>query len=792
MELSCRHFSVVLCLWLSAISASLRWTFVLGQQPPDICQSSETLKLLLSLPFPNIVSQFHPSWVEGPNILPAALLAEEQINNSTYLLPCHKLELIVVDGGCDVAATTAVNTTIGLFNDTGVIGMIGPGCSASSIQAAHVMNQPEIELVQVHGGGSYLLENRTIFPNSIGILGSTQSFVDLSLALIDVSGWHNIAILYESNRVYYHSTKELFVENIKEKNVNILFDSPVYPKFYQLDGVRSSLARIVFVFTAPSHSLRIMCLAYHMGMIYPAYQWVLISRRLDDFISEIAMLSNNEQYTYQNKVYNCSTGVILDTSLNRTFFLSYKLTPVNKNETRFVNLSFSQLNKLYHEKVRAHDASQTYWAYYFYDAVWAWAIVLHRMTFNNSKMFDNFQYGNKTLANLILKEFYADDFEFKGMSGLIKFNSSNGYDNRPSNLYQIFDGKETLMAFNNGTRIVMINESLEIIPDSFKTIIDISSTPLIVFFASLQFLWFFIVVFLHLLTVLHRDSKSVKASSPKLSQFAFVGTYLLLFACMLFLFLHVKEHSDSVSEQICHAVWVWFFPISFTLTIGTVAVKTWRLYRIFIHYLNPGPLISNTALSTMLIVLLSVDVIIAVMWTATDPRKIINVKKIVENGPALELVIIRRCRSQYYETVWIVIMMLSKIFLLVPMVLLTLLTRHIPNKSFATTTLQIFSYIFSSVFVVGFALHFFFQYFSNILNPDLRFAVLYITLNSIIFLYIVCVFVPPLAPFIQSKIRDTKRQLKDFKTPLRRRKKLFNGKQDDKERERKTSADALL
>ena len=765
---------------------------MLGQQPPDICQRSETLKLLLSLPFPNFVPQFHPSWVEGPNILPAALLAEEQINNSTYILRCHKLELIVVDGGCDVAATTAVNTTIGLFNDTGVIGMIGPGCSASSIQAAHVMNQPEIELVQVHGGGSYLLENRTIFPNSIGILGSTQSFVDLSLALIDVSGWRNIAILYESNRVYYRSTKELFVENIKEKNVNILFDSPVYPKLYQLDGVRSSLARIIFVFTAPSHSLRIMCLAYHMGMIYPAYQWVLISRRLDDFISEIAMLSNNEQYTYHNRVYNCSSGVILDTSLNRTFFLSYKLTPVNKNETRFVNLSFSQLNKLYHKKVRAHDASQTYWAYYFYDAVWAWAIVLHRMTVNNSKMFDNFQYGNKTLANLILKEFYADDFEFRGMSGLIKFNSSNGYDNRPSNLYQIFDRKETLMAFNNGTRIVMINESLEIIPDSFKTIIDISSTPLIVFFASLQFLWFFIVVFLHLLTVLHRDSKSVKASSPKLSQFAFAGTYLLLFACMLFLFLHVKEHSDSVSEQICHAVWVWFFPISFTLTIGTVAVKTWRLYRIFIHYLNPGPLISNTALSTMLIVLLSVDVIIAVMWTATDPRKIINVKKIVENGPALELVIIRRCRSQYYETVWIVIMMLSKIFLLVPMVLLTLLTRHIPNKSFATTTLQIFSYIFSSVFVVGFALHFFFQYFSNILNPDLRFAVLYITLNSIIFLYIVCVFVPPLAPFIQSKIRDTKRQLKDFKTPLRRRKKLFNGKQDDKERERKTSADALL
>ena len=778
------------------ISASLRWSFVLGQPEspgPDVCgPSNETLKLLLSLPFPNSVPQFYPSWVEGPNILPAVLLAEEQINNSTHLLPCHKLELIVVDGGCDIAATTAVNTTIGLFNSTGVIGMIGPGCSASSIQAAHVMNQPEIELVQVHGAGSYLL-NRTRYPNSIGILGSTQSFVDLSLALIDETGWHKIAVLYESNRVYYRSTKELFVEKVsQEKNVKILFDSPVYPTFYPLDGVRSSLARIVFVFTAPNHSLRIMCLAYHMGMFYPAYQWVLISRRLDDFISEIVMLTNNEEYIYNGKAYNCSTGIILDISLNRAIFLSYKLTPVNKSETRFVNLSFSHLSKLYQERVRTHNALQTYWAYCFYDAVWAWARVLHRMTANNNALFDNFRYGNKTLANMILNEFYADNFEFEGMSGLIRLNSNNGYSDRPSNLYQIFDGQETLMAFNNGTRIVMINESLQITPDSFKTILDISTTPLIVFFASLQFLWFFITVLFHALTVWYRDSKSVKASSPKLNQFAYAGTYLLLFACMLYLFIHIREHSANVSGKICHTVWVWFFPISFTLVIGTVTVKTWRLYRIFIHYLNPGPLISNTALTTILIVLLAVDVIIAVMWTAIDPRKLINIEKIVENGPALELVITRRCRSQYYEHVWVAIMMSYKISLLVVMVVLTLLTRHIPNKTFATTSLQIFSYTFSSGFIVGFALHFFILYFSNILNPDHRIAVLYITLNSLILLYIACVFVPPVAPIIQGKlkIRDKKWQLKI--PVLTRRKKLFNGKQDDQERERKTSADALL
>ena len=794
------QFHVVFGLWLLVISLiSLRWTFVLGQRSSDTRgQSNKTLKLLLSLPFPNPVPQFHPSWDEGQNVLPAALLAEEQINNRTDLLPCHKLELIVVDGGCDIAATTAVNTTIGLFNGTRVVGMIGPSCSTSSIQAAHVMNQPEIELVQVHGGGSYLLENRTLFRNSIGILGSTRSFVDLSLALIDQKGWRRIAILYESNRVYYSSTRELFVERVeRERKVRIVFDSPIYPTFYPLDGVRSSLARIVFVFTAPSHSLRIMCLAYHMGMIYPAYQWVLISRRLDDFVSEIAMLSNNGEYTmsYGNKVYNCSTDVVLNTSLNRMFFLSYNLTPVNHSETRFVNLSFNQFNKLYQERVRAHNVSETYWAYYFYDAVWAWAIVLHRMTVSNSAIFDNHWYGNEMVANLTLKEFYADNFEFKGMSGPIKFNSSNGYNIRPSTLYQIFDGEEAFMAFNNGTRIVLINESLETIPDSFKTILDIASSSLIAFFASLQFLWFFIIVALHVLTLLYRDSKSVKASSPKLAQFTFAGAYVLLLACMLFLFLHVREHSNVFSEQICHAVWVWLFPISFTLTIGTVALRTWRLYRIFIHYLNPGPFISNTALTTVLVVLLSVDVFIAVLWTATDPRKLINMKQIIENGSALEIVLTRRCRSLRHEIVWVIITMLIKISLLVAVVLLSFLSRHIPNKSFATTTLQIFSYSFSLVFCMGFSLHFFVQYFSSIMNPDIRFAVLYITMNLIIFLYITFVFIPPLVPVIKSKFktRDARRRLVDFVMPrLKRRKKIFNRKRCEEGRERKTSEDALI
>ena len=79
--------------------------------------------------------------------------------------------------------------------------------------------------------------------------------------------------------------KQAFVASLNS-NVSVLFTSSGYTIFYTLDGVRSSLTHIVFVFTSPSHSLRIMCLAYNMGMIYTVYQWVIISRRLSAFVAE--------------------------------------------------------------------------------------------------------------------------------------------------------------------------------------------------------------------------------------------------------------------------------------------------------------------------------------------------------------------------------------------------------------------------------------------------------------------------------------------------------------------------
>ena len=759
-----------LFLWLNAIEFSQQETVGAGgtatsddapAQLPECPTQQRTLQLLIMLPHPNPIPLFNPSWTQGPEILPSLYLAEDQINNRSDILPCHRLKLMSVDGGCDIAATTAISIAAGLFDEratTRVVGIVGPGCSASTLQTAHALNQPDVEMVQLHDAGTPILEDRDKYTNSLGILGSTQSFVDLSVELMQTSRWQNVAILFESNRVFFRTSKEEFIASLSlNTNVSVLFISPVYITFYPLDGVRRSLARVVFLFTSPHHTMRIMCLAYHMGMVYPAYQWIIISHRLDDFVSEGASLSDKITFIYSQQTYTCSLEEILSVALNRSFLMNYQLTSVSSSKEKLANITYEEFLQLYEERANACNLTATYWAYNLYDAVWAWARVLDRIIDKNGDVFNNFdQYGNKTLANFIMSEFYAPDFEFEGVSGVISFNSSTGFFDRPSDLYQIINSTENHVAYNDGPNIVKL-QPLETITDLVRTV-GLADMRLIAVFATIQFIEFFVIIALHVLTVVYRNEPSVRASSTKLSHFAFAGTYVLLFGLMLFVFTEVREHPPEVVGAYCQTIWAWAYPIGFTLTIGTVTVRTWRLYRIFTHYLDPGKLISNPALISMILILLSIDIIVAVVWSAADPLTLISVQYLVREGTATVLVINRSCRSRYglEGFVWWLLVLAIKFTLLLVMVTLSLLTRRIPNKKFTTSYLRIFAYVFSPVFTVGLALYYFFLILTY--NPNIDYSILCTVLNVLIVIYIVCIFVPPLAPIFQNRFHNVCRK----------------------------------
>ena len=131
------------------------------------------------------------------------------------------------------------------------------------------------------------------------------------------------------------------------------------------------------------------------------------------------------------------------------------------------------------------------------------------------------------------------------------------------------------------------------------------------------------------------------------------------------------------------------------------------------------------------------------IWTAVDPLKQVVVEYNVQVGSANELVIDRTCRSQYgWDGIaWWVIEYFIRAALLVVMVVLSLLTRRIPNKTFTTSSLRIFSYTSSAVLVIGFTLYYFLLFLN--VNPNIEYSILCIMMNVLILLYVTFIFCPP-------------------------------------------------
>jgi gamma-aminobutyric acid type B receptor len=699
-------------------------------------------------------------------------LAAEQINNRTDLLPRHRVELFHEEAGCVDEREILAGLTRGLFPSDGrsAVGIIGPICSLDSILVSSITNRPELSLITLHSAGSPfvtpLQESSTLrfngmelkFDYSLDILGSTQQLVDLSLALLKESGWHNISVLYENERPFYRSIARSFISSaVDELHVNINYVSTVDSNFYPLSEVWNNRARIVFVFTSVESSRRIICLAYHLKLVYPDYQFVLTNPTFDDFVGQDDII-----VIFDHKEYRCSAELLVNESLDRAFLISHQLDTLSTiNEVTFANTTFKRFLELYEQRIEEYNSehepdvdvsiSPAYpvLANGLYDALWAWAIVLDQLTSDNEGLV--FEYGNQTLANLILDKFYSLDFQ--GISGNIRFDSNGGYVTRQANLYQILDDEVKLVAYSNGTHTVVQLADIHTIPDVVG-FLTLPHRGIVGFFFTIQSIGLVVVVILHFATLIRRNTKIVKASSPKLVQPAYFGTYAFILTMMLYVsFFSSKVHSPTVGMFICQTVWAWLMPLSFTLTMGIVTLRTWRVYRIFFHFINPGKFISNPALFCILLIMVSIDLLIGTIWTALDTMQFYIVEYTTEGTPANEILLDQTCFSRY-NAVWLGVVFLYRIILLLIMVTLALLTRNIPNQTFATTSLRVFSYIFSMVMILGFSLYFFFLYTSphSSAGPILLCA----TMNIMLVLYIACILAPPVMPEILKRNNSIK------------------------------------
>ena len=740
------YSAVLVCLLVSCAA----------QNALGVSNSAETLRILALLPYPNPAPEFRPTWDGGRDIVPALDLAAQHVNQREGFLDGYELELIHRDGGCNIPTTLFSGLVSGLFvnSEKSVVGLLGPGCSASTLGLlSTVGTENRTSFIAVHGAGSPNV-NRASFPNSFGTLGSSFGYVEVTYALMRRSGWRNIAVLLDPRRAFFRDTVQDLMDTRESllTDANILFSISIYSFYIPLEELGESLARVVFVFASVDLSKQIMCLALRSGMLYPDYQWVFVGRTIEDFTGgEIV-------FDYDGLAYNCSMEEITTVALNNSLFVNYKLVPFEQDTATRSGFSYREYLEQYSNQVMNHNSepgndqlSVSIWATYFYDAVWAWAVVLDNVTKSGNFSIEEYQFDQPNDA--LIEQFEQVDFE--GVSGRIKFDRESGSVDRVIDIFQVLNGSVEYVAYSKSGVIFNLTDSIVFIQDQFRISEEDKTvdTWLAVLALAVTFCITLILIALEIVTVVNKDFRSIKASSPKINHLAYCGCYFLMIAFLLYTIEEAWAMNDVHNGRLCHALWAIFFPFGFTLAFGAVGVRTWRLYRIFNHYLNPGRFISEKALFIIVFLLLGVDVVIAVVWTAIDPFVVgVRMESRMTNDGLGRLFLIRRdCTSRYYFY-WFAIVYVYRFIELGAVFILALLTRNIRNKSFETKRLQGLIYGMTMAFVFGFALYLFVLMQSDVDNHS--FVVLAIVVNTMVLLYLGCIFAPPVYPLLKEKLKE--------------------------------------
>ena len=400
------------------------------------------------------------------------------------------------------------------------------------------------------------------------------------------------------------------------------------------------------------------------------------------------------------------------------------------------------------------NVSYSIWSTYFYDSLWAWSVVLDSLSRKHPSLdLTKDGYGDTSFSDMVMEEFYILDFE--GVSGSVKFLNDSGSIVRMFSVSQVINGTAQQVAYCDATECVFnCTKKFLSISDKFEDEILRVSKAVVVLFLTITLLQLAVLICLHVLTIKYRSYPLVKASSFKLNIILYVGCYALV----IFLLVEtVGRLSFDVfpTSFVCNLTTVWMLPVIFTLIFGTVAVRTWRLYRIFTHYLHPSRFIGDYYLMAFVVFLVLVDIVIGTVWMAVDPYNMEFLSFPYRRGIAIFQVKKSVCVNEIHP-LFLAISCCWKVVLMIVIIVLVFVTRNITNQTFTTKTLRVFVFLFCLIVLVGFSADMIlFE-----VNPvsDAHFFVYITTYSLALLLSLVFILLPPLIPLIREKFLSSKKR----------------------------------
>ena len=689
---------------------------------------------LLPYPSPDLLPSLQPSFDDGEVLHSIGNFAASLVNKNENILKGYEIKLVKRDSGCNVNFRALYAFASAILNSSlaPIVGAVGPACSLSSRSLAPLSGRNEIAMLNVHLSHYGTQNDHTLYPYSFSSLGSLKTLANTIVLLIEQRKWTKVGIFYDDSRLTYPSLTDLINKGASERNLSI--------EFLQVGISPNNLApfesienkyRIIFLLLGTNLRKMILCIAHHRSYIPPTYQFLLTIETFDDTPTE---------FYFDSQFYNCSKDE-MEAVLNKSIYIHYQLERADSNKVTDSGITLKEFKRVL-QSLRGDTKKDIYSAILF-DGIWALFMAL-----NSSSSRANltaYGYGQQNTTDIIQEEMFK--LKFEGLSGLIEF------DNITSSVKQnvILERNDTHLAFYNRSA-----EKLEIyhgldLEDEFGNKIRTIPKQVAYVMLSIITLVFLLVFILNLLTCIYRDRKSVKASSVRLTQLAFISCYI--FVVLLILTIVIYCFSDAIDPQIVCRIedfHGFFTSLGLTLLFGVIFVRTWRIYRIFVHFKNPGRFLSDHALAFVVLIMVVINAGIVIIPIFIDPYR----PKSIQDGNSkynnTTLLVNLRCQRRYFE-LWYFGGSIIWIFQLIATVILAILSRKVRYENFKTLCVMKLSYLLSAITCVSLLFYIVFYYREGYASTVVRFCAMCIFLLSVICVPSAMLFLPPLLSKSKSK-----------------------------------------
>lgn len=621
------------CL-VSCLFASIAISGVISKQPLYLLSYTNSED--------SIVNPF-----ESSSLTIAAQLAVNHINNNSDLLSGYELRLISQDSGC-IALNYVSLFRHFIYSHKNITGILGPGCSEPSITlGSEIITMPMLQTLSVGISATQTLEQQH-FVNSFSTLDSTRLIVKALLKIISDNNWTRLFIAFDSTTNYYTKIFEQLNSSLPRTDFKLQYIA-LHNSTLEFDPVGAAPdcvenPRIFIVIAGSEIVKRIVCLfdKNFMGILYPTYQFVVVGQTLESLVTDVTF----ELVTFINDtvrthaVFECSSDDI-ETRLIGSIFLLYNVVANTTNTLS--GLSHSQFVEEYNRNIQTYNNENSnnllpsFYGAPFYDSVWALALALNRSATdlggNGLSDLSDYNYGDKNSTEIIRNHLLSVDFP--GISGRIRFSRNNTFVPRVVDIFQVRNNKLILLEYYmyNVTEDDVTEDGLfaygnetitDYIGDTFKLVTEKPLYTGVVLMVTIVLISILLIGF-QLLSVVYVKHPSIRATSPRVYHLTYIACYILLSACVLKIVafsFNLPEYSLK-SECRIDQLAEFLFGTSDVLLYATLAAISFRIYRIFVHYMNPGKFIQNSYLISFIAIITLLYIVcdaVTIALTIEDPR----------------------------------------------------------------------------------------------------------------------------------------------------------------------------